>query len=228
MSVLDHTATDAPPEPPEAFTAPPFISAHPVPATGLVFILSGPSGVGKSALIDRLKRERFPITYCITATTRPRRAGEQVGVHYYFLRDEQFHQLLRRGELLEHALVHQEHHYGIPLSSVREGLRRGQDLIMTPEVQGAATVRSKLPNAISIFLLPPSIEELIPRLEARGTETPEQRKRRLETAEREMAHVGEYDYVVVNHRDRLDDAVEDVKAIIGAERGRTPRRLITL
>lgn len=228
MSVLDHPATDAPPEPAAPLRAPPFGSAGPTPASGLVFILSGPSGVGKSALIDRLKRDGFPITYCVTATTRPRRAGELHGVHYYFLRDEQFHELLRRGELLEHAFVHQEHHYGIPLYSVREGLRRGQDLIMTPEVQGAATVRRKLPNAISIFLLPPTIEELIPRLEARGTETPEQRKRRLETAEREMAHVGEYDYVVVNHQDRLGDAVEDVKAIIGAERRRTPRRLVTI
>lgn len=202
--------------------------AGPTPASGLLFILSGPSGVGKSTLIDMLRRDGFPITYCVTATTRPRREGEIHGAHYYFVSAAEFQALRESGQLLEHAIVHQRHAYGIPLFSVREGLRKGRDLIMAPEVQGAATIRSRLPAAITIFLQPPSIEELIPRLEARGTETPEERLERLETAEREMARVGEYDYVVVNHRDRLRDAVEEVKAIVTAERLRVQPRSVSV
>jgi guanylate kinase len=196
------------------------------PASGLVFVLSGPSGVGKSTLIDRLKRDRFPITYCVTATTRPRRAGEEHGVHYYFLTETEYDSLLERDEFLEHAVVHNLYRYGIPLDSIREGLRRGQDVIMAPDVQGASTVRWKLPNAVTIFLRPPSLEALAPRLAARGTEAPEERRIRLETAEREMQRMSEYDYVIVN--DRLDQAVGDLKAIIGAERMRVCPRTITL
>ena len=191
-------------------------------------MLSGPSGVGKSTLIEQLKRDGFPITYCVTATTRPRRSGEEDGVHYYFLSVNEYDALLNANEFLEHAVVHGEHRYGIPLASVREGLRRGNDLIMAPDVQGASTIRWKLPNAVTIFLRPPSLDELIPRLEARGTEPPEQRRIRLETAEREMQRLSEYDYVIVNHCDRLDQALADLKAIITAERLRVWRRTVTL
>ncbi len=200
----------------------------PSPASGLVFVLSGPSGVGKSTLIELLKQERFPITYCVTATTRQRRAGEDNGVHYYFLNDDEYEDLLRRDQFLEHAIVHNSYRYGIPLYSVREGLRKGYDLIMAPDVQGAETVRRKLPNAISIFLTPPSLDELIPRLEARGTETPEERAVRLQTAEREMRRVDEYDYVIVNHRDRLHEALTNLTSIITAERLRVHPRLVTV
>jgi guanylate kinase len=195
-------------------------------ASGLIFILSGPSGVGKSTLIERLKEDGFPITYCVTATTRSRREGEVDGTHYHFLSRDQFQHLLDRDQLLEHAVVHGTNYYGIPLSSVREGLRKGDDIIMAPEVQGAATVRSKLPNAITIFLQPASMDELIPRLVARGTESSEERARRLQTAEREMLRVSEYDYVVVNQQGHLNNALEAVKAIISAERLKVhPRRV---
>src|SRR6202011_3680140 len=113
-----------------------------------------------------------------------------------------------------HAVVHQVYRYGIPLHSIRDGLRQGKDVILAPDVQGASTVRWKLPNAISVFLRPPSLEELVPRLAARGTETAEERRIRMATAEREMQRMSEYDYVVVNHRDRLDQAVGDLKAIV--------------
>jgi len=198
------------------------------PASGLVFVLSGPSGVGKSTLLDRLKRDRFPINFCVTATTRPMRAGEIHGTHYYFLSDEEYDALLANDQFLEHAVVHKMYLYGIPLQSVRECLHGGNDLIMAPDVQGASTVRWKLPNAISVFLRPASLDELAPRLEARGTETIEEREIRLATAEREMQHMSEYDYVVVNHSDRLEQAIADLKAIIAAERMRVCPRIVTL
>ncbi|MDQ3811090.1 MAG: guanylate kinase [Chloroflexota bacterium] len=198
------------------------------PASGLVFVLSGPSGVGKSTLIEQLKRDGFPISYCVTATTRPRRAGELHGVHYYFLSDEDYDTLLANGQFLEHAVVHNLYRYGIPLQSIRDGLRRGKDLLMAPDVQGARTVRWKLPNAITIFLRPRSLDELLPRLEARGTEAPEERAIRLTTAEREMQRVSEYDYVVVNQSERLGQAVDDLKAILRAERMRVCPRTLTV
>jgi len=198
------------------------------PATGLVFVLSGPSGVGKSSLIERLKHDGFPITHCVTATTRPRRQGEEQGIHYYFLAETDYDDLLEKGQFLEHAVVHNLYRYGIPLHSIRDGLRRGQDVILAPDVQGASTVRWKLPNAITIFLRPPTLDELLPRLAARGTEAPEERRIRLTTAERELQRMSEYDYVIVNHRDRLDQAVGDLKAIIQSERLRVCPRTVTL
>lgn len=198
------------------------------PASGLVFVLSGPSGVGKSTLIERLKLDGFPITYSVTATTRPRRQGEEHGVHYYFLTDSEYDALLEAEQFLEHAVVHNLYRYGIPLHSIRDGLRRGQDVILAPDVQGASTVRWKLPNAISVFLRPASLDELVPRLVARGTESPEERRIRMATAEREMQRVSEYDYVIVNQRDRLDQAVSDLKAIIVAERSRVCPRTVSL
>jgi guanylate kinase len=200
----------------------------PEPASGLVFVLSGPSGVGKSTLIERLKRDAFPITHCVTATTRPVRVGEEHGVHYYFLTEAEYDALLEQDQFLEHAVVHNLYRYGIPLHSIRDGMRRGQDVILAPDVQGASTVRWKLPNAISVFLRPPSLDELAPRLAARGTDTPAERRIRLEAAEREMQRLSEYDYVVVNHRDRVEQAVGDLKAIVRAERLRVCPRIVTL
>jgi guanylate kinase len=197
-------------------------------SSGLVFVLSGPSGVGKSTLIELLKRDGFSITYCVTATTRPRRTGEEHGIHYYFLSDAEYDAMLEAGEFLEHAVVHNLYRYGIPMHSIREGLRFGNDLLMAPDVQGASTVRWKLPNAITIFLRPPSLDELAPRLAARGTEEPEERRIRLETAEREMQRVSEYDYVIVNHRGQPEQAMNDLKAIISAERMRVCPRRVTL
>lgn len=197
-------------------------------ASGLVFVLSGPSGVGKSTLIEALKSDGFPITHCVTATTRPRRAGEEHGVHYFFLTEGEYDTLLAAGQFLEHAVVHSLHRYGIPLECVREGLRRGKDLILAPDVQGARTVRERLPNVVSIFILPPSLEELPPRLAARGTETLEERRIRFEAAKREIQLVNEFDYVVVNHQDRLAEALDDVKAIITAERLRVHPRTVIL
>lgn len=208
--------TEPPPDGPEAGVS------------GLLFVLSGPSGVGKSTLIAGLKSDGFPITYCVTATTRPRRVGEIEGTHYYFISDGKYDDLLRTGQFLEHATVHNLYRYGIPIYSVRDGLRLGQDLIMAPDVQGARVVRAKLPEAITIFLRPASLDELLPRLEKRGTESEEERRIRLATAERELLEMGNYDYVVINYQDRLRDALEDLKSIIRAERLRTVPRRVTL
>ncbi len=197
-------------------------------ASGLVFVISGPSGVGKSTLIEHLKHDHFPITPCVTATTRPMRHGEVHGVHYYFMTDAEYNALLADGQFLEHAVVHNLYRYGIPLFSIRDALRHGQDVILPPDVQGADTVRWKLPNAITIFLRPSSLDELEPRLAARGTEDPEERQIRLATAEREMQRMSDFDYVIVNQRDRLDQAVADLKSIILAERLRVCPRTVTL
>ena len=124
--------------------------------------------------------------------------------------------------------MHNLHRYGIPLHSIRDGLRRGKDVILAPDVQGASTVRWKLPNAITIFLRPQSLDELAPRLAARGTETDEERHIRLATAEREMQRMSEYDYVIVNHRDRLEQAVGDLKSVVLAERQKVCPRTVTL
>jgi guanylate kinase len=202
--------------------------ATPTSVSGLVFVLSGPSGVGKSTLIERLKGDQFPITHCVTATTRPRRQGEEHGIHYYFLSDQEYDAILERDEFLEHAVVHNLYRYGIPLHSIRDALGRGRDVILAPDVQGASTVRWKLPNAITIFLRPASLVELEPRLAARGTESPDERRIRLATAEREMQRMSEYDYVVVNQRDQLDAAVADLKSIVLAERRRVCPRLVHL
>jgi guanylate kinase len=209
-------------------TEPPADTAAETPVTGLLFVLSGPSGVGKSTLIAGLKADGFPITYCVTATTRPCRVGEVEGVHYYFISEEEYDQLLQAGQFLENATVHNLYRYGVPIYSVRDGLRRGHDLIMAPDVQGARVVRAKLPQAITIFLKPASLDELLPRLQARGTESVAERRIRLATAERELLEIPNYDYVVVNYQDRLREALSDLKSIIRAERLRTEPRRVTL
>lgn len=197
------------------------------PVSGLVFIMSGPSGVGKDTITTRLKEDGFPLGYCVTATTRNQRPGEVHGVHYYFLTDDEFTRLLEREGFLEHAIVHGKR-YGIPIEGVRAGLRTGNDVWITPDVQGAATLREKLRNAITIFLAPPKLSDLLPRLMRRGSEGPEELALRLKNAEREMQRVGEFDYLIVNEQDRIDETVDKVKAIITAERARVRRRTVTL
>ena len=199
----------------------------PCPATGLVFVLSGPSGVGKDSVARVLRQDGFPLGYCITATTRRQRPNERHGFNYFFVTPEAFEHMRAAAELLEYALVH-GNYYGIPLAQVRSGLQAGNDLLITVDVQGAATVRAKLPQAISIFLAPPSLDELIPRLVGRGTETEAERAVRLADAQREMELRVHFDYCVVNFRDRLRETAETIKAIIVAERCRVVPRLVTL
>jgi guanylate kinase len=202
-------------------------SAGAASGCGLVFVISGPSGVGKDTIKQCLKDSGFPLGYCVTATTRPARANEVNGVHYYFVSDAEFDRMLADGELLEHAVNHGKR-YGIPLRGLRDGMRTGRDVLVTPDVQGAAALRAIHPGVVSIFLAPSSLDELKPRLAGRKSETPEEMVIRLETAAREMERVHEFDYLVINERDRIDQTVDMVKAIVTAERSRVNPRKIRL
>lgn len=192
---------------------------------GLLFVLSGPSGVGKDAVMARLREQRFPLRFAVTATTRKRRKGEVHGVDYIFVSDAEFDRMIAAGELLEWAVVHGSR-YGVPRNQVREAVQRGEDILLRVDVQGAATIRSRVPEAVLIFLAPPSVEALIARLRARGTESAEELATRITNAHEELKRLPEFDYVVVNPEGRLDEAVDKVKAIVVAEKCRVKRRRV--
>lgn len=193
----------------------------------LLIVLSGPSGAGKDATLARMKELGCPFHFVVTATDRPQRPGEVHGVDYYFVSSEEFATMLERDELLEHAVVYGQHK-GVPKSHVREALASGKDVIMRLDVQGAATIRRMIPDALLIFLLAPSEEELIRRLKERQTESPEDLKRRIALISEEMKRLPEFDYVVINRDGRLDETVEQIMAIITAEKCRVKQRKIQL
>lgn len=197
-------------------------------AYGRVFVISGPSGVGKDTIKNCLRECKFRIGFCVTATTRPAREGEQHGRDYYFLSEDEFKSMLERGQFIEHAIVHGKHWYGIPLEGLRAGLRSGDDVLVTPDVKGAATLRALIPNAISIFLAPANPEDLRRRIEDPKSGRLEDLEQRLKTAAAEMRRMGEFDYVVVNENGKLDRTVKQVKAIITAERLRVKQRRVVL
>ena len=193
----------------------------------LLVVISGPSGAGKDSVVARMKELGYPFHFVVTATTRPKRPGEVDGVDYHFLSEEEFLALLEKGELLEHAIVYGQHK-GIPKEEVRKALASGKDVIMRLDVQGAATIRRLVPDAVLIFIVPSSEEEMIRRLKRRRTESLEELERRIATAREEMKRVKEFDYVVVNRDGALDEAVRAVVAIITAERCRVKRRKIEI
>jgi guanylate kinase len=185
--------------------------------TALLVVISGPGGVGKDTLIEML-RERDPrLTYSVSYTTRPRRDYEVDGEHYCFVDEPTFRRLADEGELLEHARVN-GHLYGTSASRVAESLSRGHDVILKIEVQGAEQVRERRPDAISVFISPPSMEELLRRRARRGSEAPEVMEARQRLAEVEMGFAPRYDYIVVN--DDAERAVGEILAILERERGR--------
>ncbi len=197
------------------------VSAAPTP---LLIVLSGPSGVGKTTLTGRMVARGWAGHVMITVTTRRPRPGEVEGIHYHFRTAEQFHEMLTRDELLEHAEVH-GNWYGVPAAMVREQLAAGQDVILTIDPQGAQTVRSKVEDAIFIFLAPESLDVLTRRVNGRGHDSPEQRALRMLNAEREMAELPKYDYVIINRDNHLDEAAAQLEAILWAEHSRVfPRR----
>jgi guanylate kinase len=195
--------------------------------SGLVFVLSGPSGVGKDSVMDCLRRENLRLHFCVTATTRRQRPGEAHGVNHYFVGREEFLGMRDAGELLEWAVVH-ENYYGVPLQEVRTAFSAGADPFMRVDVQGAASVRARLPRAVLVFLAPESMADLSPRLQERGTESAEEMSLRLATARREMEALPEFDYVVVNRQDCLDESVASVRAIVLAERSKVTPRWVTV
>jgi guanylate kinase len=196
------------------------------PVQPLMLVISGPSGVGKDALLARLRQLDEPFHFVVTATSRPPRPSECDGVDYFFYDTAGFESLIAQNELVEWAEVY-GHYKGIPKHSIRSGLESGRNVILRIDVQGAATLKRLVPGAIQIFLAPGSMDELRQRLDNRGTETPEQFMRRMQHAEREMAQVTAFDYVVFNRAERLDEAVAQIRAIIVAEQQRVrPRRIV--
>lgn len=186
----------------------------------VLVVISGPSGVGKDATINRMKETDFPFYFVVTATTRPKRPTEVDGADYHFVSVGEFAGMIEEGELLEYAVVYGDYK-GIPKKHVREALASGQDVIMRIDVQGAATIRKLVPNAITIFLIAETENELVRRLQDRKTEDPDKLKMRIVTARQEMKRVNEFDYVVVNRMDKQEQTVEQVLSIIRAEKNRT-------
>lgn len=194
-------------------------------APPILVVLSGPSGVGKDSILMRMRDIGFPFHFVVTATSRPMRPAERDGYDYHFLSEERFKGMIEAGELLEWAEVY-GHYKGIPKSEVRQALQSGRDVILRIDVQGASTIKQLAPEAVFIFLAPGSFDELRNRLQWRRTESPDQMEQRLQMAQREMEALDEFDYVVVNREDHLDDAVGQIRAIIVAEKHRVrPRRV---
>jgi guanylate kinase len=189
----------------------------------LLVVVSGPSGVGKSTIVAELAGRRPQVVPIVTATTRARRPDEVDGVHYHFLASEQFGALRDEGGLLEWAEVH-GNWYGTPIEQVRGILAAGRDAILTIDPQGARSVRRLVPDALLIFVMPPSIDDLAARLRRRGSEDEASLELRRRNAEIEMAASDDYDYVVVNETDRPGDAAERIWEIIQAEARRDPPR----
>lgn len=190
-------------------------------------MLSGPSGAGKDAVLTGMKRLGHPFHYAVTATTRPRRKGEKDGVDYHFVSPEKFQEMAERGELLEWAQVY-GNLYGVPRREVEPALKEGHDVIVKADVQGAATIKGIAPQALLIFLAPPSTEELVARLRQRKSESTIDLKRRIETANEEMKRLPIFDYVVLNQYDKVDLAVAQIDAIITAEKCRVNPRVVKL
>jgi len=188
---------------------------------GLLIVLSGPSGVGKGTVRKELfKQPNTNYEYSISITTRKPREGEVDGVDYFFRTREEFEKLIEEGKLLEYAEF-VGNYYGTPLDYVNETLDAGRDVFLEIEVQGAAQIREKMPEALFIFLAPPSLSELERRLIERGTESEEIIKKRIETAKEELEMMKLYDYVVEN--DEIQKACEKINAIIMAEHCRRDR-----
>jgi guanylate kinase len=189
----------------------------------MLVVVSGPSGVGKSTIVAELARRRPQVVPIVTATTRARRGDEIDGVHYHFLSDAAFQELMERDGLLEHANNH-GYWYGTPVDQVRGILAAGRDAILTISPEGARNVRRLVPDALTIFVMPPSMEDLADRLRGRGSESEASIERRRRDAERWMAESGDYDHVVVNETGRPEQAADRIWEIIQAEARRDPPR----
>ena len=191
----------------------------------LLAIVSGPSGVGKDTVIEALRRRPAAAGYhyVVTCTTRPRRAYEVDGVHYEFLDDAAFARLRDAGGLLEANLVH-GHWYGTPRAQVREQLAAGQDVILKIDVQGAAEVKNRVSSALLVFLVPPSLEDLFGRLQARATESADELDIRQRNAALELARQEDYDHVVVNETGQVERTAARIDEIIHAEKAAHPDR----
>jgi len=193
----------------------------------LLVVLSGPSGAGKDAILNRMRELKYPIEFITTVTTRPRRATERDNIDYHFVSVEQFQEMQKNDGFLEWANVY-GNYYGVPKQPVKLALERQQDVILKVDIQGAATIKKLAPQAVFIFLVTPTLEELKNRLTQRHTESAFDLSVRLKTAEKELEQLYLFDYLVINYRDRIDQAVSDITSIIRAEKCRLVPRDIKL
>lgn len=178
---------------------------------GLLIVFSGPSGCGKTTILGEYMKGRDDCVFSVSATTRAPRPGEQEGVDYFYVTRKKFERMIKKGQLLEHT-IYNENYYGTPLKPVLSAMKKGKDVVFDIEVDGASQVKKQYPDSVTIFLKPPSLEELRRRLEGRGTETPEAIEKRLARAEIEMGYADRYDHIIVN--DTIEQAASELRGII--------------
>ncbi|HQV62908.1 MAG TPA: guanylate kinase [Anaerolineales bacterium] len=193
----------------------------------LLIVISGPSGVGKDSVVQRMMERGMPFHFVVTATTREKREAEVHGKDYWFLSKDEFARMIEHNELIEYAIVYGDYK-GIPKAQVREALESGKDVVMRLDVQGAETVRKLAPEALLIFITCESEDELERRLRERKTETADSLSLRIATARKELQRIEAFDYVIVNHDFHLDDTVNKVRSIIEAEHLKVQHRKVTL
>lgn len=203
-------------------STPPLPPTKAPPASGCLFVLAAPSGGGKTSLVAALLEREPGIRLSVSYTTRPPRPGETDGVHYHFIDEPRFLALKDKGEFLEHAYVH-GNWYATSATWLAAEVARGHDVLLEIDWQGALQVRRLMPDAVHIFILPPSLALLRDRLEKRGQDSPEVIKRRLAAAQEEMRHCGDFDYVIMNQD--FARAVDDLSAIVRAARLTAPRQM---
>jgi len=185
---------------------------EPASASSRLVVLAGPTAVGKGTVAAAVRQDHPEVWISVSATTRSPRPGEIDGVHYLFVDDAEFDRLIAEDQLLEWAVVHGTHRYGTPRGPVEEALAAGRPAMLEIDLQGARQVRQTMPEALFVFLKPPSWEELVRRLVGRGTETDEERERRLATAVEELAAEAEFDVTIVNHE--VHDAAAELVALM--------------
>jgi len=182
----------------------------------LLVVISGPSGVGKDSVIQCMQKRKLPFRFVVTVTTRAPRQDEVHGVDYYFVSREQFAEMIEAGEMLEYAYVYNDYK-GVPEVQVRQALESGADVVMRVDVQGAATLRRLYPGAVMIFLMTENEGIMLKRLEERNSEDPQELKLRIATARKELERADEFDYLVINRENMLDETVDKILAIMAAE-----------